>query len=280
MSYSNLVEYVKISPNSSNPRIKKINAIVIHHVAGNATVEAIGAVFAQSSRQASSNYGIGTDGRIACYVHEENRAWTTSSREIDNRAITLEVANCSGAPDWKVSDQALESTIALCVDICRRYGFRLTYTGDKKGSLHMHQWYAATACPGPYLGSKFPYIAEEVNRRLDGGKPEEKPKVYVPTVKEWQLAAIADGYRFPKYGADGIWGAECESVARKAVVKKRIVYTNKNLTRLIQRVVGADVDGLCGKDTDAAIRAYQYKNALAVDGAAGIETYKCMMNIR
>ena len=281
MSYSNLVEYVKISPNSSNPRNKKINAIVIHHMAGNLTVEACGAGFANPARQASSNYGIGTDGRVACYVHEENRAWTTSSREIDNRAITIEVANCSGAPEWRVSDQALESTIALCVDICRRHGFRLTFTGDKKGSLHMHQWYAATACPGPYLGAKFAYIAEEVNRRLDGGKPEEKPKVYVPTVKEWQLAAIADGYSFHRYGADGVWGAECEAVAQKAVVKKRITYTNKNLTRLVQRVVGVAVDGLCGKDTDAGIRSYQYKNGIEpVDGAAGIITYKHMLHIQ
>jgi hypothetical protein len=30
----------------------------------------------------------------------------------------------------------------------------------------MHKWFAATACPGPYLESKFPYIAEQVNARL------------------------------------------------------------------------------------------------------------------
>ena len=173
MSHSNLTDYVRISPNSSNPRNAKINAIVIHHMAGNLTVERCGEVFAPTSRQASSNYGVGTDGRIGCYVEEENRAWTSGNREIDNRAITIEVANCGGAPDWKVSDQALESTIALCYDICRRYGFKLTYTGDKSGSLHMHKWYQATGCPGPYLESKFPYIAEEVNKRL-GNNTEVK----------------------------------------------------------------------------------------------------------
>ena len=170
MSHSVLVDYVRISPNSSNPRNQKINAIVIHHAGGNITVENLGAWFDNPARQASSNYGVGTDGRIGCYVEEENRAWTSGSREIDNRAITIEVANCSGDPDWKVSDQALEATIALCVDICRRYGFKLNYTGDKSGNLHKHKWYQATDCPGPYLESKFPYIAEEVNRRLGGEK--------------------------------------------------------------------------------------------------------------
>ena len=170
MSYSKLVEYVKLSPNCTKPRNHDVDHIVIHHMAGNATVENCGALFADPNRQASSNYGIGTDGRKACYVEEENRAWTTGNREIDNRAITIEVANCSGDPEWKVSDQALEATIELCVDICKRQGFRLNYTGDKSGNLHMHKWYQATGCPGPYLGSKFPYIAEEVNRRLDGKK--------------------------------------------------------------------------------------------------------------
>lgn len=170
MSYSKLVEYVKLSPNCTKPRNKKIDSIVIHHMAGNLTVEQCGNVFAPASRQASSNYGVGTDGRVACYVDEENRAWTTGNAGIDNRAITIEVANCGGSPDWKVSDKALEATIGLCVDICRRYGFKLNYTGDKKGNLHMHKWYGATACPGPYLGGKFAYIAQEVNRRLDGEK--------------------------------------------------------------------------------------------------------------
>ena len=168
MSHSKLVEYVKLSPNCTKPRNQKVNAIVIHHMAGNLTVESCGAVFANSSRQASSNYGVGTDGRVACYVEEENRAWTSGSREIDNRAITIEVANCSGEPDWKVSDKALEATIALCTDICQRYGFKLNYTGDKSGNLHMHKWYSATGCPGLYLGSKFAYIAEEVNKRIEG----------------------------------------------------------------------------------------------------------------
>lgn len=170
MSYSKLVEYVKLSPNCTKPRNHEVNAIVIHHMAGNATVENCGALFANPDRQASSNYGIGTDGRIACYCEEENRSWCSGNRDIDHRAITIEVANCSGDPEWRVSDQALEATIALCTDICKRYGFKLTYTGDKSGSLHMHKWYQNTGCPGPYLGSKFPYIAEEVNRRLEGKK--------------------------------------------------------------------------------------------------------------
>lgn len=253
MSYSALVEYVRLSPNCTKPRSKKIDAIVIHHMAGNITVEQCGAVFAPTSRKASSNYGVGTDGRIACYVEEENRAWTSGSSAIDNRAITIEVANCSGDPDWKVSDQALEATIALCTDICKRHGFTLTYTGDKSGSLHMHKWYQATGCPGPYLGGKFPYIVEEVNKRL-GGKVEP-PKEAEPqctvnlpvlrkgskgaSVKALQTLLIANGYSCGSYGADGSFG-------------------------------GA---------TDQAVRAYQKAMGLTVDGIVGANTWNKLLGV-
>ena len=175
MSKSSLVNYTRISPNSNNPRNHKIDTITIHHMAGNLTIESLGAAFADPNRQASANYGIGTDGRIGMYVEEANRSWCSSSRENDHRAITIEVGNDGGAPDWHVSDAALESTIALCVDICQRNGIaKLNFTGDKSGNLTMHKWFAATQCPGPYLESKFPYIAEEVNKRLLAARNESE----------------------------------------------------------------------------------------------------------
>jgi peptidoglycan hydrolase-like protein with peptidoglycan-binding domain len=82
------------------------------------------------------------------------------------------------------------------------------------------------------------------------------------------------------YGADGVWGGECQSVARKAIVKRRVIYTNRNLTKLVQRVVGVEVDGKCGKDTQAAIIAYQKRNGLAADGEVGINTWRKLLNVK
>lgn len=166
---SKLVNYTRLSPNYS-VRTGKISKITIHHMAGNLTVERCGEEFAKTSRQASANYGIGSDGRIACYVPENYRAWTSSSSANDNVAVTIEVANSVAADPWPVSDAAYESLIRLCVDICQRNGIAaLNYTGDKSGNLTAHRWFAATLCPGPYLYERFPAIAAEVNRRLAAG---------------------------------------------------------------------------------------------------------------
>lgn len=136
-------------------------------MAGDLTVERCGALFAKPSRRASSNYGIGTDGRIALYVEEKNRSWCSSSSANDNQAITIEVANDTIGGNWHISDKAYKSLINLCVDICERNNIeKLVFTGDANGNLTQHNYFAATECPGAYLKSKFPDIATEVNKRL------------------------------------------------------------------------------------------------------------------
>jgi len=175
MSYSPLVSYIALSPNNSGRRTHKIDTITIHHMAGNLSVETCGACFAPRSRKASSNYGIGSDGRIGLYVDEDNRAWTTSSSANDNRAVTIEVANSVCEEPWPVPEAAYNSLINLLVDICQRRGIeKLLWQGDKsligqvdKQNMTAHRWFAATNCPGNYLYSRFGQIAEEVNNRLN-----------------------------------------------------------------------------------------------------------------
>lgn len=169
MSNSSLVDVTIISPNSS-PRTAKIDTITIHHMACNISVEACGAGFQPRARNASSNYGVGTDGRVGLYVPEDRRSFCSSSFANDNRAVTIEVANNSGSPDWTISEKALAKLIDLCVDICKRNGIpKLNFTGDTSGNVTFHKWFANTLCPGPFIESKINYIVEETNRRLSGG---------------------------------------------------------------------------------------------------------------
>ena len=176
---SSLVDYTLISPNKTSPRNKPIKKITIHHMAGNLSIETCGNIFVNPTRKASSNYGIGSDGRIGLYVDESDRAWTSGNRENDNQAVTIEVANDVVGGIWHVSDKAMESLILLCVDICKRNGIeKLIYTGDKTGNLTMHKWFQSTTCPGPYLESKFPYIADEVNKRLGVVETDEETILY------------------------------------------------------------------------------------------------------
>lgn len=176
MSNSSLVTYTRLSPNMNAPRNQPISKITIHHMAGNYMLEQLGESFSKSSREASANYGIDSNGNVALYVDEANRSWASASPWNDNRAVTIEVANDEVGGCWHVSDAAFNKLIELCVDICQRNNFRLSFDGTKNGSLTMHKMFAATACPGAYLEGRFPEIVELVNSRLDGGQAAPAPQ--------------------------------------------------------------------------------------------------------
>lgn len=184
MSNSSLVNYTKISPNKTVNRNHKIDTITIHCVVGQASVETLGAIFAPSSRQASSNYGIGYDGRIGMYVEEKDRSWCTSSPSNDHRAVTIEVASDTTEP-YAVNDKAYASLLNLVTDICKRNGIKkLVWSTNKTDRVNhkngcnmtVHRDYANKSCPGTYLYNKHAEIATEVNKRL-GAETEEKPNV-------------------------------------------------------------------------------------------------------
>lgn len=207
MSNSPLVDYTRISPNKNSPRNHKIDTITIHCVVGQCTVETLGNIFAPTSRQASSNYGVGTDGKIGMYVEEKDRSWCSSSAANDNRAVTIEVASDTKHP-YAVNDRAFAALLDLVTDICKRNGIKKLVWSTKKAdrvnhkngcNMTVHRDYANKSCPGDYLYNRHGEIAAEVNRRLgvtdtapDAGAGQD---VTVYTVKKGDtLSAIAVKY--------------------------------------------------------------------------------------
>lgn len=183
MSNSKLISCTLISPNKSSPRNHKIDTITIHCVVGQCSAERIGEIFAPTARQASSNYGIGYDGRIGMYVEEKDRSWCSSSASNDNRAITIEVASDTTAP-YAVNDKAYAALLDLLTDICKRNGIKkLLWKADKsligkvdQQNMTVHRWFANKSCPGDFLYERHSAIAAEVNKRLGAAadEPEEK----------------------------------------------------------------------------------------------------------
>lgn len=184
MSNSPLAVYTKLSLNTSGKRTHRIDRITPHCVVGQCSVESLGDWFYPASTQASSNYGIGKDGRIAVYVPEDERAWTSSNRENDQRAITIECASDTTEP-YAMRDEVYQSLIKLCVDCCKRNGkTKLLWFADKTKTLSyepkademiltVHRWFASKSCPGEWLYSRLGDLAAKVTAQL---QPKEEPK--------------------------------------------------------------------------------------------------------
>lgn len=99
-------------------------------------------------------------------------------------------------------------------------------------------------------------------------------------ILSWQKAAIKDGFKFPYYGANGKWNAECVEVANNAICKKRVTYKYKNLTKLVQSAVGVAIDGKFGNGTKQAVIKYQKLMGLKADGAVGLDTWKRILGVK
>ena len=187
MTYTSspLVAYTKLSPNHSGQRTHPIDRITPHCVVGQLSAESICGCFTSASRQASCNYGIGTDGKVSLCVEEKNRSWCSSSNANDQRSVTIECASDKTEP-YAMSSKVYDSLIKLCTDICRRNGKKkLLWLGDRNKTLNytpkpdemvltVHRWFANKSCPGSWLYARLGDLAAKVTAAL-GSPSEPKP---------------------------------------------------------------------------------------------------------
>lgn len=207
MAYTNskLISYTKLSPNHSGTRTHSIDRITPHCVVGQLSAESICGCFTSPSRQASCNYGIGTDGRISLCVEEKNRSWCSSSNANDQRAVTIECASDMKEP-YAMNSKVYESLIKLCTDICKRNGKKkLLWIGDKNKTLNyspksdemvitVHRWFANKSCPGNWLYERLGDLAAKVTANLNETAPTDMKKdtLYRVQVGAYSVKSNAD----------------------------------------------------------------------------------------
>jgi LysM repeat protein len=170
MSHSQYADAVIPSPNHSGKRKYAITRLTPHHMAGVLSGAQCAGLFTSSARQASANYCIGRDGDVVVSVEEENRAWTSSSADNDNRAITFELSNDSTGGEWHVGDTTLNRFLDVAVDCVKRHNMPKMVVGD---TLTWHRMFAATTCPGGYLLGRMQWIADQINSRAESGVPAQ-----------------------------------------------------------------------------------------------------------
>ena len=270
MGYTNstMVVYTKLSPNHSGQRTHSIDRITPHCVVGQCTAEGLGEWFEKQSTQASSNYGIDRDGRVALYVEEKNRSWCSSSNANDQRAITIECASDTTEP-YAFRDVVYQTLIKLCIDICKRNGKnKLIWFGDKDKTLNyepksgemiltVHRWFANKSCPGNWMYARMGDLAEKVTAALGGSNIDISVNLQKgdsgDAVKTMQKMLIACGYSCGSAGADGSFGDNT-----LAAVKA------------FQKAAGLTVDGIYGPVTKAALEKV-YKEKTSGEKASGTQ---------
>lgn len=279
MSNSPLVNHTKLSPNHYNGRNHSIDTITIHCVVGQCSVETIGPIFANANREASSNYGIGYDGRIGLYIDEKNASWCSSSYSNDNRAVTIEVASDT-YDHYAVTDKAYNALIELVADICKRNGIKkLVWSTDKNTRINhlngcnmtVHRDYANKSCPGDYLYNRMDDIANKVNKKLGSNTTSESEE-------NTMEAKLNDKNNF-------VWVVKKDLILLKKLgvitqgVDDNYMFGNGTLEAIkqVQKKAGIKVDGICGNETVKAIGKL-LSNAVSKTSTAELNKYKTALS--
>ena len=256
-------------------------------------METLGNIFLPVSRQASSNYGIGPDGRVGMYVEEKNRSWCSSSNANDQRAVTIECASDTTEP-YAFRDVVYQTLIKLCVDICKRNGkTKLLWLGDKAKTLNynpkpdemvltVHRWFANKSCPGNWMYARMGDLAKKVTAALGGNTNPAKPVKPSATIKVGDLVTITgstyyNGKSIPKWVKGKNWYVLQTDGARVVIDKsedgKNAICSPVNAAdlQLVNAKPGKTVDelarevirGLWGNDTERKNRlteaGYDYR---------------------
>ncbi|RRD61617.1 peptidoglycan recognition family protein [Leucobacter sp. OH1287] len=150
--------------------------LIVHHWGGTSGGDAR---LAQPHVQVSTNYVIYGDGVLKVQVPEEYRAWTSGNQAADQRNITVEVQNSSGAPEWRVSDAAFNTLCALVADLAARY----RWGAVTRSRLSGHRDHYPTECPGGFLYSRLGEVAARAEA-LRSGRAGSKPAAVSNIVEE------------------------------------------------------------------------------------------------
>lgn len=252
-----------------SPYTMKAETITVHNTANDADADAEVAYMISNDKAVSFHFAV-DDVKVVQGIPENRNAFHAADGRLgkgNRKSLSVEICySKSGGERFLAAERNAAAFIAAELNE-RSWGI------DR---VKRHKDWANTNCPHRTCALGWDRFLDMVQAELK--KLQVKP--YQLTVLAWQKAAAADGYKFPLYGLDGLWGSECEGVAKRAQVKKRVIYTNKNLTRIVQRVVGVTVDGLCGPDTQKAIKAWQKAHSLEADGIVGIKTWKKMLGVK
>ena len=312
---SSLANYKIISPNKNVGRLHSIDTVTIHCVVGQTSADSLGYFFQDPDLGASSNYGVGYDGKIGLYVEEKDRSWCTSSSANDNRAITIEVASDMSEP-YAITSAAYRSLVLLLTDICRRNNIKAlkwsTSAYDRMNHLNgvnmtAHRDYANKSCPGTYIYDREAQIAAEVNKALGSTGvtvtvKSETGDSGVLKVQKWLNKTFRFGIE-----EDGI----CGYYTNNALVKglQKILNSKKNAGLVVDGIFGPKTKAACpnvkrgaygaypsilqaflicrgydtggfdgdfGAKTEAAVKAFQKSKGLEVDGIAGKQTFAAL----
>lgn len=181
-------------------RAGTIKYVVLHHNAGNLTIEGCYAVW--QDREASAHYQVQSDGKIGQLVWDQDTAWHAGNFDANANSIGIEHADCQSNP-WKISDACLENGAHLVAALCKHYKLgRPTWMKN----VFPHNHFSSTECPASIAGSQNAAYMKRAQEWYDAmmkgasAPAPSKPSASTTAKPSTNLNALADAVIRGDYG--------------------------------------------------------------------------------
>lgn len=144
-------------------RSYKKKSVTFHHNGGRLSLQGILDVW--KTRPASAHFQVDRAGAVGQYVKVNEYAWATGNTQGNIESISIEMADETLAPSWKVNPVTWRSAARLA-------GWLFANVIDgrprpSKSNVFVHHHWKSTDCAGPYIDSIFNDLLEEVQTWYD-----------------------------------------------------------------------------------------------------------------
>lgn len=160
------------SPNYT-PGRSGVTHITLHIMAGG--LGGTDATFQNTELATSATYGIGADGSIHQYVHEEDTPWSDGNAY--SNASTISIEHEGGLDGFPCTRQCMDASARLIADIARRYGWAQLIHDGTNGNIWLHREVPGsthTTCPDlAPNGLNVGYVINQANALLGNNKQED-----------------------------------------------------------------------------------------------------------
>jgi N-acetylmuramoyl-L-alanine amidase len=250
----------------------KKKSVTLHHNGGNLSLQGILDVW--KIREASAHFQSDSVGALGQYVRVNEYAWATGNTTGNIESISIEMANSSFSPEWRVNDVTWQSAARLAGWLHAN-----VLDGQPRPStntLFPHYHWKATDCFGPFMKSIYPKVLGATQNYYDIFKGKIVNPVDV-TIDARALNYAASGKGF---NPGDVWFGDCKQFMAWAahpkinvitigqrdkyteyVLAKNFAYAGRMMKVTIQFVqakFGLKTDGIVGPTTARVLRSYGY----------------------
>lgn len=287
MDYRNLIadkQYFISNSHTVGREGRDIDFFVLHHNAGvRQSTEEVGNFWEGSGT--SAHYQVEADGTVGQLVHDRDTAYHAGDWNTNLRSIGIEHANITGPSadvPWDISDATIEYGGKLLGALC--YGYDV---GEPEWGVNVfpHSRFSATACPfqlrDRYIDTYMAWAKQMYNHlagnAVDPVAPPSPAPLQTVTYADLreELATILHGTSDP---------ADLNRRALALISASNWGGNNFPFdVDFAQQVVGTDVDGIWGDNSEAAhddtVTKIQQLLHVEVDGIVGPDTTNALTRV-